>query len=411
MKFLKTIAVEELRKILISIPEASFEEKIVNIDQSFNRVLARDVKSKIDVPHFRKSSMDGYAVVSEDTFGAEEDNLISLELIETINAGDVPKKALNRRQCSYVSTGSPIPDNSNGVVMVEFSEIQGNKVLISNAITPGLNIVNIGQDIKKNDIIVKRDSLIDLATMGIFASCGINQISVYRKPNVSLISTGNEIVPPSVDKLEIGKIYDVNSTVLKKAIELTGAKVIFLGIVKDNFTELKNKIDEALDISDVVILSGGTSKGEGDLGPSVLEKYDNIEILVHGVRIKPGKPIIFAKMKNKTIFILPGFPTSALSCYYVFIEDFLRKLSRYPPKEKNAKEFEVGERIYGTVGRHEFKTIQIREVEGIKKIFPIKTGSEAISTMFYADGYIEIDELESIIEKGDKRKVFFFDNF
>ena len=411
MKFLKTIAVEELRKILNSIPEASIGEEIVNIDQSFNRVLSRDVKSRIDVPHFRKSSMDGYAVVAEDTFGAEEDNFISLELIETINAGDVPKKALNRKQCSYVSTGAPIPDNANGVVMVEFSEVQGNKVFISNAITPGLNIVNIGQDIKKNDIIVKRDSLIDLATMGIFASCGINQIPVYRKPNVSLISTGNEIVPPSVDKLEIGKIYDVNSTVLKKAIELTGANVTFLGIIKDNFTELKKKIDEALEISDVVILSGGTSKGEGDLGPSVLEKYDNMEILVHGVRIKPGKPLIFAKIKKKIIFILPGFPASALSCYYVFIEDYLRKLSRYPPKEKNSKEFEVGERIYGTVGRHEFKTIQIREVEGIKKIFPIKTGSEAISTMFYADGYIEIDELESIIEKGDKRKVFFFDNF
>ena len=352
--------------------------------------------------------MDGYAVVAEDTFGAEEDNIISLELIETINAGDVPKKALNRKQCSYVSTGAPIPDKADGVVMVEFSEVKENKVFISKAITPGSNIVNIGQDIKKNDIIVKKDAIIDLATMGIFASCGISQIQVNRKPNVCLISTGNEIVSPSVDNLEIGKIYDVNSTILKKAIELTGANVIFLGIVKDNFTDLKNKIDEALEIGDVVILSGGTSKGEGDLGPNVLEKYDSIDTLVHGVRIKPGKPIIFAKMKNKTIFILPGFPTSALSCYYVFIEDFLRKLSRYPPKEKSSKEFEVGERIYGTVGRHQFKTIQIREIEGIKKIFPIKTGTEAISTMFYADGYIEIDELESIIEKGDKRKVYFF---
>ena len=408
MKFLKTIAVDELRKILISIPETSFGEEIIDIDQSFNRVLSRDVKSKIDVPHFRKSTMDGYAVVAEDTFGAEEDNIISLELIETINAGDVPKKALNRKQCSYVSTGAPIPDNANGVVMVEFSEVKENKVFISKAITPGSNIVNIGQDIKKNDIIVKKDAIIDLATMGIFASCGISQIQVNRKPNVCLISTGNEIVSPSVDNLEIGKIYDVNSTILKKAIELTGANVIFLGIVKDNFTDLKNKIDEALEIGDVVILSGGTSKGEGDLGPNVLEKYDSIDTLVHGVRIKPGKPIIFAKMKNKTIFILPGFPTSALSCYYVFIEDFLRKLSRYPPKEKSSKEFEVGERIYGTVGRHQFKTILIREIEGIKKIFPIKTGTEAIITMFYADGYIEIDELESIIEKGDKRKVYFF---
>jgi molybdenum cofactor synthesis domain-containing protein len=408
MKFLKTIAVNELKHILNEISEAPLEEEMIKLDQSFNRVVSRDIKSNIDVPHFRKSSMDGYAVIAEDTFGAEEDNLISLELIEKISAGDIPKKKLRKGQCSYVSTGAAIPDNANGVVMVEYTETEGDKILISNAIAPGTNIVNIGYDVKKNEVIVKRNSLIELPTMGIFASCGINQIPVYKSPLVSLISTGNEIISPSLEKLDIGKIYDVNSTVLKKAIELTGARVNFLGIVKDDFIELKKKIDDALGSSDVIILSGGTSKGEGDLGPRVLEEYENLEILVHGVRIKPGKPIIFAKLEKKIIFILPGYPTSALSCYYVFIEDFLRKLSRYPPKEKNSKELQVGERIYGTVGRHEFKTVQIREIDGIKKIFPIKTGSEAISTMFYADGYIEIDELESIIEKGDIRRVFFF---
>jgi len=408
MKFLHTISVREFKEILNKIPKLILEEEIIPLEESFNRVIYKDLSSKIDVPHFRKSRMDGYAVISKDTFGAEEDNLIELEIIETIQAGDIPQRKLHNGQCSYIATGAALPENANGVVMVEYSERRGNIVSISNAITPGTHVIEIGHDISKGDIIVKKGMLIDLATLGILASCGIKEVSVYNKPIIGLISTGNEIVSQDVEKLEIGKIYDINSIVLKKAIENTGVQVNFLGVVKDEFIDLKNIIDKALESSNIIILSGGTSKGEGDIGPKVLEDYNDIEILIHGVKIKPGKPIIFAKLKEKIIFILPGYPTSALSCFYVFIDNFLRKMSGYPLKESNSKKIEVGERIYSTVGRHEFKAVNIQVVDGEKKIFPIKTGSEAISTMFYADGYIEIDELESIIDKGDKRRVYFF---
>jgi len=408
MKFLKTISVEQFKNILKSIPKLKVEEEIVNLEESFNRILSQDVKSNIDVPHFRKSRMDGYAVIAEDTFAAEEDNIINLELIETIQAGDIPQKKLDKGQCSYVATGAAVPENSNGVVMVEFTEKKNCKISISTSVTPGTHIIEIGHDVKNGDIIVKKNTIVDLATIGIFASCGIKDVPVYRKPIVSLISTGNELVSHDIKQLEIGKIYDVNSVVLQKAIENTGVQVIFLGVIKDNYDDLKNTIDMGLKKSDIVILSGGTSKGEGDLGPKVLEDFTDIEIYVHGVKIKPGKPIIFVKLKEKLIFILPGYPTSALSCFYVFIDNFLRKMSGFPLREKFSKKLEIGERIYSTIGRHEFKAVKIQEENGEKKIFPIKTGSEAISTMFYADGYIEIDELESIIEKGDKRRVYFF---
>ena len=408
MKFLKTISVEELRNLLNSIPKLETEEERISLEDSLDRIISRDITSNINVPHFRKSRMDGFAVIAEDTFGAEEDNLVELGLIETIQAGDKPQKKLEKGQCSYVATGAALPDNSNGVVMVEFSERMDNKVLISKAVTPGTHVINIGHDINKGQTIVNKDKLIDLATLGILASCGIKEVHVYKKPLVSLMSTGNELVTSDVDKLVIGKIYDINSTVLKKAIESTGVLVKFLGVIKDDYTELKRALDDALSQSDIVILSGGTSKGEGDLGPKVLEEYNDIEIMVHGVKIKPGKPLIFVKIKDKIIFILPGYPTSALSCYYVFIDNFLRKISGYPLKDKFSKEIEIGERIYSTVGRHEFKAVKIIEEKGIKKIFPIKTGSEAISTIFQADGYIEIEELESIIEKGDKRRMYIF---
>ena len=408
MKFLKTIKAEEFKEILDSVPILKIEEEVVNIKESFNRITSSDVISRINVPHFQKSRMDGYAVIAEDTFGAEEDNFIELELIEVIQAGDIPQKGLDKGQCSYVATGAVIPENANGVVMVEFTEKEGNQVSISKAVTPGTYIISIGHDIKNGEEIVKKGTLVDLATMGILASCGIKDLHVYKRPVVSLMSTGNELVDQDVKSLEIGKIYDVNSVVLRRAIENTGVLVKFLGIIEDNYSDLKNSIDKALETSDIIILSGGTSKGEGDLGPQVLEKYDNIEIMVHGVKIKPGKPIIFMKLKHKIIFILPGYPTSALSCFYVFIDNFLRKMSGFPLREKNSKILEIGERIYSTIGRHEFKAVKIQEVNGIMKIFPIKTGSEAISTMFYADGYIEIAELEAILEKGDQRKFFRF---
>ncbi len=408
MKFLQTIKVEEFLNILEAIPKVKTIEEIISLEEAYNRVLFSDIISPMDVPHFRKSRMDGYAVIAENTFLAEEDNFIEFELIETIPAGEKPQKQLSAGQCSYVATGAAIPKNADGVVMVEFSEKIEDKILISKAITPGTHIIEIGHDIQKEQIIVKKDRLIDLATLGVLASCGIRELPVYEKLKVGLISTGNEIVSDNVVELEIGKIYDVNSIILKKAIENTGVSVEFYGIIKDEFNELKHAIDVALKNCDIVILSGGTSKGEGDLGPKVLEEYEDKEIMVHGVRIKPGKPIIFTKFGKKMIFILPGYPTSALSCYYVFIENFLRRNSGYPLKESNSKQLEVGERIYSTIGRHEFKTIQIKDVNGVKKIFPIKTGSEAISTMFYADGYVEIGELESIIEKGEKKRVYFF---
>ncbi len=408
MKFLQTIKVEEFKKLLGAIPKIKISEEIIPLEEAFNRVLFRDIISPIDVPHFRKSRMDGYAVIAEDTFLAEEDHLVELKLLETIPAGEKPQKRLFKGQCSYVATGAAVPENADGVVMVEFSEKKGEKILISKAITPGTHIIEIGHDISKQEVIVKKNQLIDLATLGMLASCGIRELPVYEKLRVGLISTGNELVRDNVKELEIGKIYDVNSIILKKAIKNTGVSVEFFGIIKDIFNELKHAIDIALKKCDIVILSGGTSKGEGDLGPKVLDEYEDKEIMVHGVRIKPGKPIIFTKFGKKMIFILPGYPTSALSCFYVFIENFLRKNSGYPLKETYSKHFEVGERIYSTIGRHEFKTIQIKSVNGVKKIFPIKTGSEAISTMFYADGYVEIGELESIIEKGEKKQVYFF---
>ncbi|MHA1241139.1 MAG: hypothetical protein ACTSQU_10140 [Promethearchaeota archaeon] len=189
MKFLQTIKVEEFKNILESIPKIKIKEEIISLEEAYNRVLFRDIISPIDVPHFRKSRMDGYAVIAEDTFLAEEDNLIKFELIETIPAGEKPLKKISKGQCSYVATGAAIPKNADGVVMVEFTEKIDRKIQISEAITPGTHIIEIGHDIQKEEIIVKKDRLIDLATLGILASCGIQEVTVYKKLKVLEMSS------------------------------------------------------------------------------------------------------------------------------------------------------------------------------------------------------------------------------
>lgn len=406
IKFLKTISVDKFRTLLKELPPLQLGIEQINLEKSFNRKIAEDIKSPINVPHFRKSRMDGFALRAKDTFGAEEDNLIPLTQIEVIEAGEIPQKTIKEGQCAYVATGAVIPNGADAVVMVEYSEKQDHKILISKAVTPGTYIIGIGHDVKKGETILQKDSLINLPTMGILSACGIQSVPVYQKPKLSLMSTGSELVTHDVSELKIGKIYDINSIVLKQAIFNTGSKVNYLGIIRDNFDELKQGIEHGLNKSDIMILSGGTSKGEGDLGIRVLDTFENIEIQVHGIKIKPGKPLIFAKLENKIIFILPGYPTSTLSCFYVFIDDFLRRLSGYPLRTKNTEELEIGERIYSPIGRHHFKAVELRNIDGKRKIFPIKTGSEAISTLFYSDGYIEIEELEEIVEKGDKKTYY-----
>ncbi|TXT62897.1 MAG: Molybdopterin molybdenumtransferase [Promethearchaeota archaeon] len=388
------------------LPPLKLDTEVISLEDTFNRKISQDIQSPIDVPHFRKSRMDGFAVKAQDTFEAEEDNLIALRLIETIEAGSIPQKTVSAGECSYVATGAAIPEGADAVVMVEFTDNENGTIFISKAVSPGSYVIGIGHDIKKGDVIIPKNSLVDLPTLGILSACGIHTVPVFKKPIVSLMSTGNELVTHDAQELEIGQIYDINSIVLKQAIENTGTTVNYLGIVKDDFKALTEQIEKGLKESDIVLLSGGTSKGEGDLGVQVLDTFENIEVQVHGVKIKPGKPLIFAKLHQKIIFILPGYPTSALSCFFVFIDDFLRKLSGYPLRSKNTELLEVGERIYSPIGRHHFKPIQVKHIDGTKKIFPIKTGSEAISTIFRSSGYIEIGELEEIVEKGDRRTFY-----
>ena len=288
-EFLSIMDPEEVKKIIENIPIKKRVEN-VSLENSLTRVLSDDINATINLPPFRRVSMDGYAVIAEDTFTASEENPVRLKLLEVVGAGDVPVKKLINGFCTEVSTGAPVPEDANGVVMVEFTDIHDGEILIYESAAVGQNIAKEGSDIKEGELLLQRFTRITPDKIGVLSAIGLKEIPVFKKPRVAVISTGNEIISHD-EELTYGKIYDINSQTISSAVKSCGCISLQTEIVKDDYNSLKDKINEIKD-ADLIITSGGTSAGTGDILREVLD--DMGEVLVHGVSVKPGKPTIIA---------------------------------------------------------------------------------------------------------------------
>ncbi len=410
-KFYQTLSADEVKNILNYklISHDQIEE--IKIENALERVLAKDIISPINVPGFSKSRMDGYAVKAKDTFGAEEDKPINLKKMGEIRAGINSNLVLNEKECIQIATGAPIPNGADAVVMVEYTEEENEIVKIFKSVAPQQYIIQIGADIKKGEIALKKEKQLNTRDLGLLSALGITKITVYSKPKVTIFSTGDELVPPGV-QLTSGKIYDINSTTIYNAVKESGGIPLIKGIIKDDYETLKRIISEEISKIDFLIISGGTSKGTGDYLPEVIKNLKNLNLYIHGIRIKPGKPTLLSAVEDKTyikpIIVLPGYPTSALTIFYHFIAPLIRKWAHLPrPKEKIINAI-AKKRIYSELGRRELRPVKITEEDD--KIFaePIHTGSEAISTLALTDGYIDIPEQVQLIEEGEKIEVNLF---
>ena len=403
-EFLNIMDPEDLKKIIKNIPINKRVEKI-SIEDSLTRILAEDVHATINLPPFRRAQMDGYAVIAEDTFSATEDNPVSLKLMEVVGAGDVPEKNLINGFCTEVSTGAPVPEESNGVVMVEFTDKKDGKILIYESTAIGQNIAKEGSDIKIGKLLLPRDTRITPDKIGVLSAIGMGSVPVFQKPRVAIISTGNEIINHDED-LTYGKIYDINSQTISSAVKTCGCEPIHTEIVKDDYNSLKDKINEFKD-ADLLLTSGGTSAGTGDVLREVLD--DIGEVLVHGVAVKPGKPTIIGRLKlgdeYKYLFGLPGNPAAALMVFYVFFAPFLRKMSSINTSTsfqyQNAMKLQLSRRFRPARGRTHYLLVKINDGSAV----PILKDSGAITALAEADGFIEIPKNVEILEKGSLVKV------
>ncbi len=407
-EFLKIIDVSKAHNVVKNLFERIYSpisvEKI-SLNEALFRVLSHDIRAHMDLPPFNRAIMDGYAVKSQDTFGATEENPAKLKLVEVVRAGSTPQKEIKSGFCSEITTGAPIPPGADGVVMVEFSQKNEENIELFTGSYPGQHIAARGSDIKKGELVLKAGTILSPDKIGVLAALGYSTVEVRSKLKVAVISTGNELVLPEED-LEYGKIYDVNSSTIYSALKSYGVHPILKGIIPDEYAAVKNVIKHSLEDADLIITSGGTSAGAGDVLREVMD--DMGEVMVHGISIKPGKPTIIGEVNNKMVIGLPGNPTAALIVLDVLIAPYLKNFSgcaaHYKPSDKI--KLPMASRFHSAQGRMEYLLVKI--VGG--QVNPILKNSGAITGLSEADGYIKIPKTTEMILEGDLVEVYFFDD-
>jgi molybdopterin molybdotransferase len=374
---------------------------IISFDRSLGFVLAEDVISDIDVPAFRRSTMDGYAVRAKDTFGASMTNILELRIIGEQHIGEKKKFQLNENECVRIMTGAMLPDDADAVVMAEYVEEYNGIAKISSSVTPGKNVSQIGEDIKKVEKLFLEGHSIRPQDAGVLASIRKSKIKVYKKPTIALIVTGDEVVDVS-DEQKIGKIIDSNSYLLRSLAEKHGFKLNKKGIIKDRERDIKKAIFASSE--DIIITTGATSVGEMDIVPKIVEELG--ELVIHGITMRPGAPMGLGFINDKPVFLLPGNPAAAMICFDRFVYSSLLVMQGLAPRLPYHKvSGRLSRKISSALGRTDF--VRVKYADGY--IDPIRvSGSSILTTMTRSDGFVIVDKNKEGVEEGARVEVYLY---
>lgn len=385
-------------------------EELVMLEDAHGRILACDIVARHNVPYFDRSNFDGFALRAEDTFGAQETAPVLLTLNpEILACGVVPQEDVAPGTATTISTGGVLPRGADGVVMIENTfplknaEPAGNMIQVLKPIVPNAGVSLAGSDIGAGEVVLRIGELLGYRETGTLAALGEANVSVWRRPKVAVISTGDELIAPG-EQMEMGKVYDSNSTVIAHAVEELGCEAVRFGIVPDDEAQLETVLRNALAL-DFVLLSGGTSKGEGDLNYRVFEKFRSPGVLVHGVSLKPGKPLCLAVLDGIPAAILPGFPTSSTFTFSKFIAPVLRKLAGLTPERSAHVQANVPLRLNSDKGRTEFNLVHLVRNEDGFSAYSTGKGSGSITGFARADGFMEIPRTTEMLEAGEETTI------
>ena len=408
MKFFQVKSVEETFSLIEELIHPLTDRIVLPLHKALNYILAEDIVVKENVPGFRRSSVDGYAVIAKDTFGSSENMPGFLNVAGEVKMGEAPQNPLSVGEAIYMPTGGMLPDGSDAVIMIEHCEDLSGLLNLYRQVAPGENVISIGEDMKVGESLVTTGTKLRPQELGALASQGITEVSVYRKPVVGYLSTGDEIVPIETKELGIGQVRDMNGITIGSLVSEWGCEFLYGGIVKDDQTELERVTAEMLEKTDCLILSGGSSVGTKDYSVEVIDRMGKPGVFVHGVSIKPGKPTILASADGKPIIGLPGHPASAMIIFNLFGKAVLHKLQGWTSDEKNLAKAIVTKNLPSTPGRTDFVRARLFLEENQWYADPILGKSSLISTLVKSEGMIEIPSKSEGVLKGETVSVRLF---
>jgi len=393
----------EETEALIKSHFSSFETEVVILDELLNRVLAKDVYASIQVPSFRRSTVDGYAVHASDTNGASDTMPMLLSDMGSVEMGKAAEQNLKANDTIYVPTGGMVPEEADAMVMIEYTErFSEDTIGIMKQALPLQHIVGVGSDIKIGDKILSKGQRLKARHIGALAATGIFEVCVYKKITATIISTGDELITTD-QTLNVGEVFDINTHTLKHQAEILDIEVIQTHVLKDKRDLIKKTIEEGIKTSDITLISGGSSVGDKDYTADLIDEVSQEDgVLIHGLAIKPGKPSIVGKVDDKLVLGLPGHPVSALIVFDQLIRMYLSHMHSYHYHTVTGC---LTQNVHAAAGKETFVMVSIQGDE----ITPVLGKSGMITMMSRADGYIRIKANQEGLDKGESVTVYLLD--
>jgi len=388
-------------KVRLDQPEA----KDLGIDEGLGEILAEDVYAKCDVPSFNRSAMDGYAVRSTDTVGSSANNPVILRVVGVSETGYFPTAVAGRSNAVRISTGAPLPDGADAVIMLEYTRDLGrDRIEVYRPVTPYENVSRVGEDVKKGEKVLGKGTVLQPQDIGILAAVGRRTVKVLRRVEIAVLSTGDELVELGGD-VEPGRITDVNRHALLASVREVGCRPYDLGIARDDVDEIGLKIVNGLKNADVVLVTGGISVGSKDLVSEAVNSLGKPGMIVRGISMRPGMPTSLAAIGDKPVILLPGSPVAAIISFNVFVKPILAAmlgvhLGLVKGQVVKAK---MARKVASATGSRTFLRVIVGKVGDEYIAEPVRTsGSSIISSMVKANGIVVIPESKEGLEEGEE---------
>jgi len=405
----KLMSVEIALKKFLSSVNFNPKVEVISLKNASSRVLAKDIVSQIEIPSFEKAAMDGFALKSSDTKKSTKQNPVFLKIIGKIFAGNKKKNSIRKGETIAVATGSPLPAGADAVIMIEDVIQNKTTIKITKKVKNQDNLALRGEEVRKNQLILKKGTWLTPQDIGLIASIGLNKISVFKQPSVGILATGSELSKPGTN-LKYGKIFESNRIVISELVKQHGGRVQDLGICKDDKKLIEKKIQRGLQ-NDLLVITGGSSVGERDFLPEILSHLGNPGIVVKGVSMKPGSPVTLGVIRKTPIIVCPGFPVSSFFAFFLFGAAILKQmlLSEGPPTPEIQAKMEQTVKTQQKVTN--FVRVKIRKIKDDYFAKPISTAdSRLLITLTESDGVV-IAKNRKELKKGESVKVTTFRNF